>query len=479
MRKLIRLVILGIVISVTWKYLDENDISVKEKVLYGFEWLRVKVDEVGAFMVHEQDDNSNGSTYFDGDRMETVTTYKGHVNGKPAGESINGDRNDQIQGRKQEDIDQESMMTSSYGFGSRSETTTVDKNVPVEGPVDREYVNPAVAGLMDIDNVFEWVKKATRIYSPGSWYMLMQYDELPQVSEATLACGGTRSMRKPAGTYHYLKGNTRKELLSRMSTNVHEIAHGYYSYNVFRHQRENSIIPDWDDVSGYIYITPGESYYVSFPREQLFPSRELAGRIPRSLRTFRFDTYITGTNSTQSEGVFGLLNELHAYYLGSKHHLDMLEAFKLAEDSDEKGVLEWIRHGYSKMAALYEFDYFISEYLLLMKSKDPDNYARLLEYRAFGDAYSAVRVTYEKLVSEYYRTIAAEMDRINNGSTHSAAIKDGYFWITEARSGRGTGAEIISEDKFKLLPVLKSDRYREVERDFAVVFPERDIYSKY
>jgi hypothetical protein len=32
--------------------------------------------------------------------------------------------------------------------------------------------------------------------------------------------------------------------------------------------------------------------------------------IPRNLRTFRFDTYVDGITSTQSEGVIGLLNEL-------------------------------------------------------------------------------------------------------------------------------------------------------------------------
>ncbi len=141
----------------------------------------------------------------------------------------------------------------------------VKKNTESGEPLIIKAADPETSGLIAIEDVFEWVKEATRIYSPDTWYMLMQYDGLPLFSETTLACGGTKSMRKSTATFHYLRGNTRSELLKRMSVNVHEIAHGYYGHNVFRYEKENDVTGYWDNITGYIYLTPQESYYFSFP----------------------------------------------------------------------------------------------------------------------------------------------------------------------------------------------------------------------
>ena len=471
MRKLIRLIILGIVIAVTWKYLDEKSISAKDLVIDSIDWVKEKVDEAKAFIEQEAGDaktyikleagEAKAFTEQKADEARAIIEQKAGE-GRSSLHTPGGDR-------------MESVITSSRIGQSTARpvaappvTRRKTPNTEPGEPLIIEAADQKAAALMEINDLFEWVKEATRIYSPDTWHMLMEYDGLPLFSETTLACGGSRSMGKSTSTFHYLRGNTRSELLLRMSVNVHEIAHGYYRHNVFRYEKENDIPGYWDNISGYIYLTPFESYYVTFPGEQLFPSRELATRIPNSLRTFRFATYITGKTSTQSEGVFGLLNELHAYYLGSKNKYDMLEAYKLATGNYTRGVIDWIRNSKSSMAALFEFDYFIMEYLLHMRDNYPSHYAQLRGYEGFSTAYAAVRSIYVKLVSEYFETIAAEMDRINKSDTHRAEIREGYFWVTELRSGRSTGAKIISEDKYKLLPVLKSDRYSEVERDFAV-----------
>lgn len=449
MRKLIKLIILGIVIALTWRYLDEKGISVKDLVVDSIEWVKEKVDEAKEFTMQEAGEGRDGNSSPGDDRMTSVITSSrmSHSTPRPAPDPP-------LTARETQDT------------------------LPGE-PLIVEASNKEVAALMEIDDLFDWVKEATRIYSPDTWHMLMEYDGLPMLSETKLACGGTRSMRKPASTFHYLRGNTRSDLLGRMSVNVHEIAHGYYGYNVFRYEKENDITVYWDNISGYIYLTPIESYYISFSKEHLVPSGELAARIPNNMRTYRFDTYINGNTSTQCEGVFGLLDELHAYYLGSKNNYDMLEAYKLAAGNYTSGIIDWIRDNYSSMAALFEFDYFIMEYLLHMRDKYPSNYAQLRSYEGFSAAYSAVRTIYVQLVSEYLDKIAAEIDRINKSNTHRAEIREGRFRVTDLRSGWGAGTRIISEDKYTLLPVLNSDRYREVERDFPVVFPERGIYKHY
>ena len=156
----------------------------------------------------------------------------------------------------------------------------------------------------------------TEKLSPDSWYLLMQYDKLPSEVATKSVSGSSLSTRKSASTFEYLSGRSKTELLQSMGTNVHEIAHGYFRQNTYKYAKENGILMNWDNSESFFLVSPTLSYFISFPNKSLFPSRELIKVIPENLRTFRFDTYIDGTSSTQSEGVIGLLNEMHAYYLG-------------------------------------------------------------------------------------------------------------------------------------------------------------------
>ncbi len=74
MRKLIRLIILGIVIAVTLKYLDDKDMSVKDLVLDSIDRIKVKVDDAKAFMEQDASEGMSGPEASDGDRMESVIT---------------------------------------------------------------------------------------------------------------------------------------------------------------------------------------------------------------------------------------------------------------------------------------------------------------------------------------------------------------------------------------------------------------------
>ena len=333
--------------------------------------------------------------------------------------------------------------------------------------------NPYGYDLQASDDLYAWVKEATRIYSPDSWHLLMQYERLPDVSEARHIRNTILSMSRPAGTFHFLEGDNKTEMISSMSTNIHEISHGYYSKNVFRHATEYNILLNTDNVTGFINLSPNESYYIQFPRKSLFPSREIAARIPRSLRSFRFNTYITGNNSTQPEGIFGLLNELHAYYLGSKFDFEILEGYKIAEGCAAKGFYQWVRHSQSSMTALFEFDFFILEYLLYMKSNYPQNYSSLMSYQPFHDAYAAVRMKYHDLVLKYFDKIQEEI-QVNNSSSAAVFTTEGNtLWIQKSENGGQTGTSFISNDMNTLLPVLKSNRYSEVEKDFLRCFPRK------
>lgn len=317
-----------------------------------------------------------------------------------------------------------------------------------------------------------WIKTATRTYSPGSWFMLMQYDMLPSSAEVDVDVGGVASSQKPADTFHYLRGRTIIDLLESMEKNVHEIAHCYFSQNVFRYLRENNMKMAEGDVCGYIYISPSRSFYISFPEKALFPSHDLAAVIPEKLRTYRFNPYIEGSTSTQGDGVIGLLDELHAYYLGSEYCFDMLEPYKTAAGTDAAGLFEWVTHTQSSMTAFYEFDFFIREYLLYMKQNHTADYDMLRSYRPFTESYLTLRHLYKELTDKYQDRIKDEMKHLNSSRNSIARIDKGWLWVRVGKSNVSSGTPIFSKEREILMPVLDSRRYRDIEDDF----PDKEIY---
>ena len=315
-------------------------------------------------------------------------------------------------------------------------------------------------------NAKEWVKNATKKYSPDSWDLLMQYESLPAKQEAEAVNGGIAATAKSVSTFYYLKGRSRIDLLSSMAVNIHEIAHGYCGQNTFRYARKNGLKLDINKAEEFFYYSPARSFFISFPLKSLFPSGELISDIPGNLRTFRFDPYIDGKTSTQGEGVIGLLNELHSYYLESKFCYEMLEPYKIAQESDASGFFEWVHNSQSKMTAYYEFDFFIREYLLRMKRKYPSDYKELRNYRPFIEAYSAIRKSYEELINKYLQKINIEMASLDASGKAEVNLENFELWVREGNSDTSTGTPVFSADREILIPVLESNRYREINADF-------------
>jgi hypothetical protein len=313
----------------------------------------------------------------------------------------------------------------------------------------------------------EWLKESTKKYSPDSWYLLMSYDSLPSKSSAPLLNGGVVTSEKTNETFGFLRGRTRIDLLVSMETNVHEIAHSYFDQNTFRYLIDNQLEFNPDNANGFIYITPGLGYFISFPFDALFPSANLASAIPKNLRTYRYDTYIAGTTSTQSDGIIGLLNELHAYYCGSRFCFDMLEPFKEAAGSEPSGLFEWVTHTQSTMSAFYEFDFYISEYLLYMKRKYPANYEQLISYRPFTETYVTLKALYSDLINRYLDRINSEMNLMNSNGEAEVRLKDGWLWIRSTKSHISSGTPLFSDERQILLPLLEGKRYNEIRGDLS------------
>lgn len=288
-----------------------------------------------------------------------------------------------------------------------------------------------------------WILDRMQSHSPSSLQLLKSYDKLP--SQLEIKRGeSVISSSKSTDALHYLEDGNYESALISMSTNVHEIGHAYggliHFWELMNCNCTQTI--EFEDIQQGFYHDQGEEYWIEIEEEYIFPSNELSESIPDALRTFRYDTYIEGTSSTQAYGVIGLLDELNAYYLGSKYQYEMLPVYKEVFGSDY--LNQWVKHSASEMTAFFEFDFFIKEYLLFAKNYAPATYAYLKSSPAFRKAYQTTHSRYRLLTAAYVAKIETEkkLAELNY---------DSPFW---------------EDDYPRLKEKLDSGIYRGIEQEF-------------
>lgn len=445
MKRLFSIIVMGILAGITWKYLQENDIDVTAQTNRIIDLGKKNIEKVMDFSYDKASIHN-----LSGSKSEST-----HSPGISPPEPEPQDQNNAIS------TDERAAMVSTRVYTAknhnRNEDVAVKKPLPTDENLPEEFDR-----LSNLDKV----KLLTKIYSPDSWHLLMLYDELPANLNAKSSSGGIISSPKSTPTFHYINEGPVLRMLSRMSTNVHEIAHGYFSLRTFTYAEEKGILLNFKNAELMLFLSPDEEYFLSFPKNRLFPSKELAHDIPEHLQTFRYDTYIEGNTSTQSEGVLGLLNELYAYYLGSKSNYDMLKAFQIVEGCYETGLYAWVRNTQSSMTAFYEFDFFIREYLLRMHEHYPEHYHALTTHTRFMHAYASVYKAYSKLLRDYEARIHEQILTANTLKPGTFSIDEMTLWYNLQGGRTSQGTSLISPDRDKLLPILTSNRYESIGPGF-------------
>lgn len=293
-----------------------------------------------------------------------------------------------------------------------------------------------------------WVLEKTSVYSPFTFALLSEYAKYPN---ATASNGGTTisSSMKP---FELIDFTSEKTILESISTSVHETMHAY-----------NGFIPvvKREGVSSHHFKQEGfmldvnRFKIISHVEAKLFPSSDLVTIIPESLKTFRFSTYIEGVpiySSTQSSGIYGLLDEYLAYYSGSKVIFDLKPLFLEYYDS-YYGFVRWSTEFSSNQGAFYEFDFFIKEYLLHAKKNHPQLYEQLKQDPDFREVYQTIQLKFIELTKQYEKEFDQFMlDRKKAPSTgltyHFSKFYDEIYKV--------------------LQPQLQNVRYDVIEKDFGV-----------
>jgi hypothetical protein len=179
--------------------------------------------------------------------------------------------------------------------------------------------------------------------------------------------------------------NTRGEklyLCDCMDTAVHESFHkisvGYTGDNM--------------------YIGNKKFVYVS--RTKVFSSTKASKKIPKRLRTFRFDTYMTNKEAnnmhTVINGPYGMLNEMSAYCWGMNNSIGMYPYLK-----KNNRLAPFYSSCSNNKNAYAEFTYYILFYLDYAKTYDKSVYKGIMNNSQFKKVYKNTDKRFRANIKKY------------------------------------------------------------------------------
>ena len=173
--------------------------------------------------------------------------------------------------------------------------------------------------------------------------------------------------------------------LGRLGSVVHESCHD------FTHVNPSYVQGKWH-YQEKIYTGDGECILVDYT--DTFKTEEMGKLLPESLRTSRYDEYISeGARPTANQhGIYGLLNEFAAYCWGNN---DMVKTFDyLNRRSSNAYDNEFVSYA--------EFRFWILSYMLYAKENHPDVYQGILDNAAFRQAFTAVDAKFAQVIQDFF-----------------------------------------------------------------------------
>ena len=196
-------------------------------------------------------------------------------------------------------------------------------------------------------------------------------------------------------------------------------------------------------------VFPAVDQTVLVPGSATFPSAEAGPTMLAALRdTTRFEAYISNAepnHATQQNGIYGLLNEFAAYYVGNQTAFDLI-AHK-AQRSEEEGWA-WLDHitGLTgTITAHQEFRGFILGYLLYARKNKPELFTEMTSNRKLIEGFSALDRAHADLCRRWFDYLPKLVKHLDSRGASMVLRGDHIFY---KNSGRG----------------LAITEYRELER---------------
>ena len=283
--------------------------------------------------------------------------------------------------------------------------------------------------------ILEILKK----YSPDGYEIMNAYRQTHIFSDSDISA--------------YIKGLEPSNWLRSIDTVVHEICHGYqsggYAYNY--------------------YISVDESIHVD--TTEVFPSADMAQSFPEELITFRFDTYIKPNDSNQStqiNGIYGLMGELNAYFNGTRATFNLYPYY--LENGDNETWLDYFAGVYGTLYGVFEFKLYILKYLIYAEQYEKEIYTEIMENDEFKEAFIKIHENIYIFLEEFFTKKHELFDHVRNMGFDVSETNE-YTFIKEGFVGSGCGNFI---DIYLLLAEeMQGEEYMDMMSKLGFPDPDR------
>jgi hypothetical protein len=284
----------------------------------------------------------------------------------------------------------------------------------------------------------------------------------------------------------YADGNSYENLVDDFDIVVHESLHHLNHQIGQTYCKETS--NDWI-CEGY-FIAPDIN--IAMKQVDVFNSIELNDFVPDSLQKniFRYEEYVGKKrlviwNASQMSGIYGMLNEMTAYYHDVKAKMELYDYFKTNRCNGYKDEEAWVSYiGWVSNShfAYYEFRLFISWYLQYAKTNHPDVYQNLMNEKRLRVAFTLVDDSFNQLIRDYYTMRQNLITELNKEGEQVKIIKSefmgSYVMAVYDSNGGYTGSGIF-EDEIIMLKKLLSQKEHQILDTFRLEGVTRENFEQF
>lgn len=278
---------------------------------------------------------------------------------------------------------------------------------------------PSRAAAGRFEDVLVLLKQA----SPTGYRIVAEQLAAPnrfQIGDATI----TVSKHDPA---IWLDRFTPDRLVTACNTMVHETCHAFCRLKAL----------SFGVMSPGLAVFPSVKQTIVVPGNPTFPSAEAGPTMLAGLReSTRFKTYIASSPQeiTQQHGVYGLLNEFGAYYVGTQTAYDLIVHLAKTPELDGGAWLEHISGVTGTLTSHQEFRGFILSYLLFARRNKPEMFAQMTSNRKLTEGYKSLDKAFTSLCRRWFDYLPELVQRLNDQGLSMRLSGDHIF---HEKSGRG------------------------------------------
>jgi hypothetical protein len=309
-----------------------------------------------------------------------------------------------------------------------------------------------------------WAFSELRKNGQVEYSVISEYQNLPESFSVDTEMGSMSSY-KTFTEFDFFNSTDKIELLGEVPIAVHEVNHGLTNGKAFTECNRRGL---QGLKNNYYFFTPSGNEILVRSDLRFFPTGRIIPLIPPDKRSFRFDTYVEGYTSTQTDGLLGLLDEFNSYAHSLATVLLLKKSYMEVPGMELSHYISWRQDMYSYVQSYYEFKYFLLQYLLYAKTNERSLYTEIKKSPDLMLAISTINSDFLKLVEQFNQEdqVTGPAYWKKKGYTVQKDPVSGYENFKQGNSTIGYGCKM--DDRDKLLPEINLSKFNEIKAEFSI-----------